>query len=824
VTGDAGIGKTTLVERFIEEAAAATPLLVAAGRCLETRGPAEAYMPVLEALGRICRMPDGQHVVATLSRVAPTWLSELSGPVEEAGPGEAGSGVGARPDRMLREMTEALEALSKSVPVVLVLDDLHWADASTLALLAHLARHDDPARLLLIGTARPIAGGPVDDLRRELRPRGRCVELALPLLGPADVRAYIEKRHPGAASLAEVLHRRTEGNPLFIDCLLRSWVDAGAEPAGWGLAGAGRGGRVRARGPRHLRDLLDQDVERLNADDQRALEVASVVGPVFSRAAVAAGLGLEVEEVELRLAELAPRARFMRERAAEEWPDGTVSAAFAFVHDLHRQVLYERIPAGRRIRLHAEIGRRLEAGYGSDACKRAAELAVHFLEAREASAAVDYLHLAAERALARGGHPDAVNELSEGLELIGRTPGLRDRDRRELALQAALAGALVATEGWSSHGAESAYRRGLELARRLGDDRSVAALLYELASLHEFRGDYPGSEALLDEALRVEGAGRDSVRLLEAHELMACSLFHQGSFTAAVDQADRGLALHEPGQRHPAAAFHGEDPAVSCNDWAGLALWCLGHADQALDRIRAALALAGQSGREHSLANARIHAARLHQLRREPEDALVHAEAAVVLAGERGFAYQAAAARILHGWAVASVGSGAEGIELMREGLDAHHSTGAEMDRPYFLALLAEIRGAAGEPKDGLSTIADAIESLGEGRAFFYEAELYRLRGALTMTLQGVSAADETAPLLERAVDTARRQGARSLELRAALTLAELRRAQGDPNDALRVLREPCQWFGETAASRDVSDARTLLEKLEAETVQATRN
>jgi DNA-binding winged helix-turn-helix (wHTH) protein/tetratricopeptide (TPR) repeat protein len=823
VTGDAGVGKTTLVEHFVAEATSATPLLEASGRCLEHRGPAEPYMPVLEALARLCRTPESKHVAATLSRLAPTWLSEMPGLPDTVSLDVDEPAVGARPERMLREMAEALEALSTAVPVLLVLDDLHWADSSTLALLAHVARQSDPARLLMIGTARPVAGGPVDGLRRELRPRGKCVELALPLLGLDDVQTYLEDRQPGAESLASVVHQRTDGNPLFIDCLLRWWVDTGVLDPQDGLWYARKDERVLARDvPDTLRELLEQDFERLTADEQRLLEAASVVGPDFSAAAVAAGLHLDVEGVEVRCADLARRAHFLRERGAEEWPDGTVAAAFTFVHDLHRQVLYERIPAGQLARLHGDVAKRLESGYGAQASQRAAELAAHYLEAREPATAVDYLRLAAERALTRGGHSDAVHELTTALDLVVRAPALPDRDRRELSLQTALSGALVATEGWSSVSAEQAYRRGLELARHLGDDRAVAALLYELAALHEYRGDYPGSEALVAEALRVESAAGDAARLLEAHELMACSLFHQGSFGAAVEQAERGLALREPGQLHPAPAFHGEDPAVSCNDWAGLALWCLGHPDQALERITGALEMAGESGREYSLANASMHAARLHQLRGEPEDALAHAEAAAALASERGFAYQAAAGLILQGWALAQLGH-EEGVERMREGLDAHRATGAEMDRPYFLALFAEAWQEGGRPEEGLSTIADAMELLSGDRAFFYEAELHRLRATLILDARGAGGVDEATASLEDAVEVARGQGARSLELRAALSLAGLQRERGVPQDAVEVLREPCQWFGEQVGTPDLDRARALLAELEEETARAAR-
>jgi DNA-binding winged helix-turn-helix (wHTH) protein/tetratricopeptide (TPR) repeat protein len=816
VTGEAGAGKTTLVEGFLDEASSDSALLVAYGRCVEQRAAIEPYMSILEALGRMCRRPEGEEVVAILSRLAPTWVSQMPGLVDEHElEAVRARSLGARTERMLREMAAALDALGSVAPVVLAVDDLHWADESTLGLLAHVARTRDPARLLIVGATRPTAGGPVDELRRELRPRGECLEVALALLEAGEVRSYLEERYPGAESLAPVVHRRTNGNPLFMDCLLRSWVDTGALSRRNGSWEVGREERELALDiPDTLRELLEQDLERLSSEDRRTLEVASAVGQYFSAAAVAPSLGLEVQDVETRCADLARRRRFLRDRGSETWPDGTVAAAFGFVHHLHGQVLYERIPAGRRARIHDQIAKRLEAGYGPEAPQRAAELAGHFLEAGDDASAVRYLQLAAEQASSRGAHHDAVHDLTAALDLAGSSRGLPDQRRLRLSLQTELARALVWTEGFTSDSVDRAYREALDLARQLEEHRPIAILLYELAAVHEIRGDYPGTEALIDEALRVEGADRDQARLLEAHELMACSLFHQGSFRAALDHADRGLELFRSDQQYAGLAYHGEDPAVSCNDWAGLSLWCLGHPDQALERIGAALELAGEAGREYGLANARMHAARVHQLRREPAEALVHAEATVALARERGFAYQAASGLVLGGWALAVKGN-EDGIGRLREGLNGHRAIGVAVDRPYYLALLADASLSSGGVDEGLDAIADALELLAGDRTFFYEPELHRLRGALILERVSSNEGELVEPSFRRALELARRQGAKSLELRAAVSLARLLRERGAPSEALELLRGTCGRFGERAGGADLNEARTLAVDLE---------
>jgi predicted ATPase len=332
--------------------------------------------------------------------------------------------------------------------------------------------------------------------------------------------------------------------------------------------------------------------------------------------------------------------------------------------------------------------------------------------------------------------------------------------------------------------------------------------------IREFRGEHRASAALLDEAFGVPGIGEDAPKLIELHELMACSLFHQGRLDAAVAQADRGLLFYQPQQHHAVFAFYGEHPAVSCHDWAGLALWCLGYPDEGLRRIEAALELAGESGREHSLASAHKQAARLRQMRREPEPCLRHAEATLALSDERGFHHHAAVGRILLGWALGVLGHHDEGVERLREGLEAHGTAGAEVDLPYFLGLLAEAEQTAGRVRDALAAVEEAIDSVGPNQSFFYEPELHRLRGVLTLEAEGKGGAGAAAASFRRALDLARAQRARSFELRAALSLARVLREGGAGNEALDVLVQTSSWFRDELETPELREARALAVEL----------
>jgi len=356
VTGEPGIGKTTLVETFAGWAEGGGRAVVARGQCLEHRGAPEPYLPVFDALGRLGRQDGG--VVELLGRVAPTWLVQMPA-LLAAGDREAVErrALGSTRERMLREVAEALEAVAADRALVLHLEDLHWADPSTVDLVEWLARRDGGARLLLVATYRPAdaraAGHPIDAAAADLLLRGRAAELRLGELDTDAVRAALAQRLDGGEvpeELARTVCRRTDGVPLFAVQLTQSWVDSGVLRAAAGRWELARPGGADPEVPDDLRRLIELQLERLEAADLAMLEAAAVGGMEFAAATAAAGTAEPAEEVERRCAALARHGQLLRAADPVDWPDGTVSAGFAFAHDLHRTVLYDRIPAGRRAR------------------------------------------------------------------------------------------------------------------------------------------------------------------------------------------------------------------------------------------------------------------------------------------------------------------------------------------------------------------------------------------------------------------------------------------------------------------------------------------
>ncbi|MGH9493152.1 MAG: ATP-binding protein, partial [Terriglobales bacterium] len=357
------------------------------------------------ALGQMGREPQGQQLIELLRRYAPTWLVQmpglLSAPEVE---GLQRTMLAATRERMLRELTEVVEVLTAERGLVLDLEDLQWSDTAMLDWLAFVARRRQAARFLVIGTYRPaeamMSGHPLRAVKHELQLHGQCAELALRPLDEAVVAEYLARRFGSTApapagegrgeglplaplqKLAKLLYRRTEGNPLFLVNVVQDLVARGVLPhAGqWDME---RGTKaIEIAVPQTLRQLIEQQLERLGAEEQAVLEVASVAGAEFSAAVLAAGIETEREtqqaKVEEICARLARREQFLQARGSAEWPDRTLAGRYDFIHALYQEVLYERVPAGRRVALHRRLGARLEAAYGQRAQEVAAELAVHF--------------------------------------------------------------------------------------------------------------------------------------------------------------------------------------------------------------------------------------------------------------------------------------------------------------------------------------------------------------------------------------------------------------------------------------------------------------
>jgi len=401
-----------------------------------------------------------------LRQYAPSWLVHLPAlltPEDRERLKHMTSGV--TPARMLRELAEALEVLTTARPLVLVLEDLHWSDRATLEWLAYMVRRHDPARPLILGTYRPVEvivhAHALRSIVAEVRHHPQYAEPGLDYLSTAAVMLYLRQRcgeKPIPPGLPQLLHQRTGGNPLFlvamVDELVRQGLLKTAEDPGRSHGALAVLSEVISTS---LRQYIEQHREQLSDEDQALLEAASVAGSTFVVAAVAAGVAQAPESLEARYTALARQERFIRAAGVETWPDGTVTSCYQFRHALYHEVVYARVSAGHRVRLHQQIGARKEAGYGAQARQIATELAVHFARGRDAWRAITYLQYAGENALQRSADQEAIAHLTMGLENLATLPETRERSQQELVVQMTLGQALSATKGQAASEVERFY-------------------------------------------------------------------------------------------------------------------------------------------------------------------------------------------------------------------------------------------------------------------------------------------------------------------------------------------------------------------------------
>jgi DNA-binding winged helix-turn-helix (wHTH) protein/predicted ATPase len=825
VGGEAGLGKTTLVEAFLQSLGEYGALWLGRGQCLEHYGSGEAYMPVLEALGRLCRGPEGQVLLGLLVRQAPTWVVQMSWLLDDRLLETLQRRtIGATRQRMLREMAEALEVLTAEHPLVLILEDLHWSDASTLDLIALLARRREPARLFLLSTYRPVeamrSDHPLQAMKQELHMHGQCHELGLRLLTDTEVAMYLTTRFPGVEFPPEMkcfLHRRTDGNPLFMVNVVEYWQAQGLpvepeEPAhlsSWFAA-------LEETVPDTLRKMIEQQFAELGVDERRLLEAASVVGKEFAAAAVAPGVDRPTEDVEATLDRLARRRQFLRPHAIAEWPDGTVASTYAFIHDLYREVFYDRIPAAQRVRWHRQVGLRLEAGYADRAPEVAVELASHFIRGRDVRRAVHYLRSAGDTALRRSAYYEASAHLGRALDLLPELPDTADRAAQELHLQVALGAALTANKGFAAPEAGRAYTRARDLARQVKDTPRRAPVLLGLWLYYHVRAELHTARQIGEDLLRLARTGNDPLLLHQAHHALGITLTDLGAFADALRHLERAVSLYTPELHRVHVEGSVYDTGVICRVFAAHNLWALGQPEQAAQYTAEALALAETLDHPYTSAGVLCLATVVGAWRREWPRVQAWAAAAVALSREQGFPYFLAWGMLMQGRALSAQGQSHEGLILLRQGLADYRATGASVLQTYWAVLLAEALGEAGDVEMGLEVIDEALATVAHSGEERSAAELYRLRGELLQRVEASKRPVEVTPevCFQQSLALACRQQARSLELRAAMSLSRLWQRQGKGREARQLLASVYDRFSEGFASHDLQETESLLAEL----------
>jgi class 3 adenylate cyclase/predicted ATPase len=803
--GEAGVGKSRLMHEFKATVPDGCKVLEAYS---VSHGKASAWLPVLELLRGYFGIQDTDDPLTRREKVRAT-LAALDPALSEVLPYLLGLlGMQEGPDPLAqmdpqirrRRTLEAIKGIilreSLKHALVVIFEDLHWIDSETQALLDLLADGGAGARLLLLVNYRP-------EYRHEWSGRGHYLQLRLDPLGGENGAAMLAALLGGGVeleALKRLIIKRTEGNPFFIEEMVQALFDEGALVRNGAVKIALSLSQLRL--PPTVQGILASRIDRLPVEQKELLQTLAVIGRESPLGLIRKVASKAEPQLERMLADLQAN-EFIYEQPA------LTDAEYIFKHALTQEVAYNSLLIGRRKLLHERAGQALESIFAGQLDDHLSQLAHHYSHSDNVSKAVEYLGRAGQQALQRSAHAEAIRSLNAAIDLLQKLPDSPERTQRELLLQLALGSASIPVTGWAAPEVERAFTRARELCERLGDPPELFPALVGLWSVYYLRGELPKAYELAKQLLRRAQSAHGPALLLLAHLALGDTSLSTGEFLLGIDHLDMANSLYDRGLPMEI----GIDPGVNCLSYMAHTLWTLGYPDRALRRSDEAVALAQALSHPLSLAFAEGLACYLRQFRREARAAQETAEGLIALSTEHGFPHWMAQANITRGWAIAEQRRVEEGIAQIQEGLAAFRAIGAGVLLPHALCLLAEACGEAGRLDDGLSALTEAMAAADEHGIRQHEAETHRLRGELLLK-QDHSNVAEAQPCFERAIEIARKQSAKSFELRATTSLARLLNEQGKHDEARTMLAEIYGWFTEGFDTTDLKDAKGLLNEL----------
>jgi class 3 adenylate cyclase/predicted ATPase len=817
LSGEAGIGKSRLVQA-LKEHLANEPHRWLEFQCSPYHQNSALY-PVIELLQRLLRFERAdspqekfsklETVLAgfklSLLEIVPLLASLLSLSLPEHYPS-----LTLTPQRRRQKLQEALQALlvaqTEQQPVLQVVEDVHWADPSTLEMLSFFVNHGAIARSLTLLTFRPEFSPP-------WAARSHIIHLTLNRLSRRQVEEMTGWIAKGKTLPAEVTHElvtKTDGVPLFVEELTKMVLESGwlrEEVNRYTLTGALPSVGI----PATLHDSLMARLDRLGPEKEVA-QLAATVGREFSYELLKAVSHLDEAALQSALDQLVDVELLYRRRQPSH-------ELYVFKHALIQETAYQSLLKSTRQQSHKKIAQILQERFPELVEVQPELLAHHYTEAGLFEHAIPCWQRAGQRAIQSSANAEAVAHLSKGLELLKTLPDTPARTPQELTLQVNLGVPLMAAQGWGALEVKRAYTRALELCQKVGAPSQLLPVLFGLFTFYVVRAEHKTARELAEQCLTVAQSVQDPDLLLEAHCALGISLYLLGELIPGQARLEQGIALYDPQQHHSHVFLYGQDPGVACLSFAAWALWHLGYPDQALKRIHEALTLAQEIAHPFSRGLALVWAAVLHQFRGEAQATQEWAEAAITFSTDQGFPEWVALGTLLRGWAMAELGQEVEGIAQLRQGLAAHRATGAEVSRTYYLTLLAAAYEQVGQAEEGVKVLDEALAFVSESEERYYEAELYRLRGELTLAQSGVqrlesSVQKEAEEYFLKAIEVARHQSAKSLELRAVMSLSRLWQSQGKKDEARQLVAEIYGWFTEGFDTKDLQEAKALLDEL----------
>lgn len=820
LSGEAGIGKSRLLQA-VRGQIASEPHTWVECHC-ESYHQNSALYPAIDLLWRGLLFSRGEepgHRLDKLERglaayglplaeAVPVFATFLSLPI----PAARYPPLPVLPPRQRQRLLELLRTwLLKAAergPVVCVVEDLHWADPSTLEALSLFLDHVSTQPILIVMTFRP-----------EFQPPWPLVpplvtHLQLDRLQPDEavaMTAYLTQEQPLAKELRHQIVTKAGGVPLFVEELTKTVVEsiASLAPLASGGSGASRDpARLQSIPiPATLQDSLRERLDRLGPAKSVA-QLAATIGREFSYELIEAAFDGEKQTLQHALTTLVSTAILSQQ-------DAPPHSTYVFKHALIREAAYQSLLRRSRQQYHVRIAQVLNIMF-PDIIERQPELvAHHWTEANDAVRAIPFWYRAGYRAAERSAHTEAMRLFQQAMTLLLTLPETDERTRQELALQMSLGRSLIATQGYGAPEVERCYQRALMLCRAVGETpRQVQAIL-GMAAFSFMRAELHKVQDLGAQGLGLTKHEGHRGRQLHVHWTLGQASFHQGAFTRAYEHLSQGHLLYTRKQSHMHAL---QDPGVMVLSYLSLAALCLGYPNRAIQHCHAMLSRARSLRHRFSLAFALNVAATIQALCGTWDVAYALVDEGITLCEEQGFPVWLAYGQIMHGWLGVQRGAGERALEELQQGIGAWESTGARVTRPFFLALQGQACRKLGRIEDGLRVIEEALAIVAHSEEQFCTAELWRLRGEFVLRADAYrftqEATQQAESCFQRALTIAHQQRAKMLELRAAISLARLWQSQGKSADARQVLGEVYAWFTEGFETEPLQKARILIEQM----------
>jgi predicted ATPase len=819
LTGDAGIGKSRLVQ-MLKEHVAQEP-----HTCWECRSLSyfenTALFPVTDLFQRLFQFyaedtPDKKlgkleqalrQYRVPVEETVPLFASLLALPIPE----DRYPPLNLSPQRQRQKTLETIVAIllerAEHQPVLFILEDLHWADPTTLELLHLVIEQIPTAALFALFTCRP-------SFQPTWSHKSYLSEVTVHRLSREQIARMVVQIAGGKTLPDEVLHQiitKTDGVPLFVEELTKAVLESGHLQAVDGHYALTETLPALAI-PATLQDSLMARLDRL-VTAKGIAQVGATIGRQFSYALLQAVSHLDALTLQRELGRLV-EAEIVYQRGVPP------QATYVFKHALIQDTAYQSLLKSTRQQYHQQIAQVLAVHFPEIAESQPELLAHHYTQAGLVEPAVLYWLRAGQQAMQRSANVEAIRHFTQGLDILQDCPATPQCIQHELSLQLALSVPLRMLQGHTAPEVAQVQRRAYALCQQVGDSPQRFAALLGLWGLSLDQAQYHMARELGEQCFALAQRLHDPMFLQEAHLTLGATLVYPGDLVEAHAHIEQAIALYNPHKSHSLALGRSADSGVMSLAYASRTLWLLGYPEQALTRINEACTLAQELSHAYSQGFAWQFAATLHQYRREPQRVREYAEATMAFAEECAFVRWSAASLMNRGWALVKLGLATDGVAQLQQGLGIWRSMGGDLGLPYYLAKLAEAYKLAGRVAAGLQVVAEALTLMQKNAERYYEAELFRLQGNLLLALartedQGhTPRTAEAEACFQQALDLASRQQAKSLELRAAMSLARLWQHQGKRAEAYELLAPIYGWFTEGFDTADLQEAKVLLEEL----------